>query len=828
MNGRTRIAFSGAVATVLTAFCLWPLVTPTGWLVQAAFLVLVVTCAGLGLRRLPLPRPVVPLLQLLPAVVLLTLFYVSGQALGGVLPGPGAIRAINSLVNDGVNEMNQYAAPAPARPGLTLILVSGVVVIGLLVDLIAVTYQRVALAGLPLLALYSVGTGLHPKNTVWFWFLLAALGYLALLMAEGRDRLSRWGRVFHGTPATLAGTGGGGNPLTGTGYRIAAMALVAGLLLPLGLPSLGDGVLGRIGGGPGIGDNAIITAVNPLASLASSLSQQTNTNVITYTTTASDPNAQYLRIVDLDHFDGTSWTPSSHTVEPVTSPLPETDGLSTTTPAQQVQTTITTIPGYSQQWLPMPYPATAVSVSGNWRYEPDGRTLVGAKGQTAGGLKYTVDSLTVQPTVDQLRKAGKPPASITDTYLSLPKNFPTAILTIAEGVTKNAATPYDKAVALQNWFTTTGGFTYNTQVKADYSSNAMLDFLHNKQGFCVHFATTMAAMARALGIPARVAIGFTPGTRRSDGSWVIGTKDAHAWPELYFAGVGWLRFEPTPGRGAAPVYTVAGSSTSPVTEPAPGKVSGTLPKPGPKPSAGCVSEFQQRTGGCDTGAAGVGGATARNAGGPNPLELALIAAGGLLVLLLLTPMLWRLRARSRRLRRAPRRTTGRPQGGPAGTVPGTGASGDGPPEDGHGPARDRVPRVEELSEQQVLAAWREMIDSAWDVGIPPDEAETPRRVAARIVELGELRDEPRAAAGRLALATEQVLYAPRTDAHPALRQDVRTVRNGLRASVGRGVRIRAVLLPPSSARLRRGINDSLTSAYGRTMGRLRRRKDTEE
>jgi transglutaminase-like putative cysteine protease len=788
MNGRTRIAFCGAAATMLTALCLWPLVTPTGWLVQAAFLVLVVTSLGLGLRRIPVPRPMVPLLQLLAVAMLLTLFYARGSAVGGIVPGPGAVTALDALVRDGFTEMSQYAAPAPAHPGLSLILVGGVALIGLLVDLVAATYQRVALAGLPLLALYSVGTGLHPKETVWFWFLLAAFGYLALLMAEGKDRLSRWGRVFHGTPATLAGASGG-NPLSGTGYRIASLAVVAALLLPLGLPSLDTGLLGRIGGGPGIGDGAIITAVNPLASLASSLSGQTNTNVLTYTTSSDDPGAQYLRIVDLDKFDGTSWSPSSHTVESVTSPLPVTDGLSASVPAQAVQTQITTIPGYAQQWLPMPYPAISVSVDGNWRYEPEGRTLVGAKGQTAGGLKYTVNSLAVAPTVDQLRKAPKPPADITKTYLSLPKDFPVAIVTAAEGVTRNATTPYDKAVALQNWFTTTGGFSYNTEVKADTSSHAMLDFLRDKQGFCVHFASTMAAMARALGIPARVSVGFTPGTRQSDGSWVVGTKDAHAWPELYFSGVGWLRFEPTPGRGAAPDYTVANNPTTPVKKPAPDTTAGAQPSAGPKPSASCVSEVQERTGGCNTGSEGGNSAAAGNTSGPNPLELALIAAGGLVVLLLLTPMLWRLRARSRRLRRAPR--------------------------------RDGSPGVEELSEQQVLAAWRELIDSAWDVGIPPDEAETPRRVAARIVELGELRDEPRAAAGRLALATEQVLYAPRTDVHPALRQDVRAVRDGLRASVGRGARIRAVLLPPSSARLRQAVRGGLTSAYRRTVGRLR-------
>ncbi|MEY9963721.1 transglutaminase-like putative cysteine protease [Streptacidiphilus sp. MAP12-16] len=767
MNGRTRIAFSGASATLLTALCLWPLITPAGWLLQAGFLVLVVTCVGLGLRRLPMPRPLTPLLQLLVVVLLLTLFYVSDQAVLHVLPGPKAVLALNGLIRDGITEMGQYAPPAPARPGLQLILVGAVALIGLLVDALAATYQRVALAGLPLLALYSVGTGVHTHGALWFWFLLAAFGYLALLMAEGKDRLSRWGRVFHGTPATLAGTGGG-NPLSGTGYRIAALAVAAGLLLPLGLPSLDTGLLGKFGNsGPGLGGNGIITAVNPLASLASSLKNPANQNVISYTTSSSTLGDQYLRIVDLDAFNGVAWTTSSHQVQSVPTPLPYPDGLDPTTPQLAVQTRITTSPDYVQQWLPMPYPAVSVLTNGDWKYEPEGRTLVGAdQAQTAGGLQYTVNSLALRPGADQLRSAAAPPADILKSYLGLPKDFPAVVRSDAESVTQSAVTPYDKAVALQRWFTTTGGFSYNTQVPANTGSNAMVDFLRNRQGFCVHFAATMAAMARSLGIPARVSIGFTPGTQQSDGSWVVGTKDAHAWPELYFSGVGWLRFEPTPSRGVAPDYSVpsAAGGTAPRST-ATGQAS-TAPTTSANANAGCPAA-ERRAGGCRTEGATAQTVASGQSVWPGPLVLAGIVIGLLVLVLLLTPMLWRLRARRSRLRRRP---------------PGSG-----------GPS--------ELSDRQVLAAWQELIDSAWDLGIPPDQAETPRRTAARIVELGELEELPRAAAGRLALAAEQVLYAPRVDTQVALRQDVRAVRDGLRASVSRGTRTRALLFPPSSARL---------------------------
>ncbi|MFD0528005.1 hypothetical protein ACFQ1I_14070 [Kitasatospora arboriphila] len=101
----------------------------------------------------------------------------------------------------------------------------------------------------------------------------------------------------------------------------------------------------------------------------------------------------------------------------------------------------------------------------------------------------------------------------------------------------------------------------------------------------------------------------------------------------------------------------------------------------------------------------------------------------------------------------------------------------------------------------MLAAWQELIDSAWDLGIPPDDASTPRRTVARIARLGSLDVEAQAAAGRVALATEQVLYARETGPVPPLGADVLATREALRASVGRYGRLRAVLLPPSAVRL---------------------------
>ena len=112
----------------------------------------------------------------------------------------------------------------------------------------------------------------------------------------------------------------------------------------------------------------------------------------------------------------------------------------------------------------------------------------------------------------------------------------------------HATTPYDKARALQDWFRTQ--FDYSTTVQRGHSNDAMLQFLSIKKGYCEQFSGTFAAMARAIGLPTRVVVGFTPGVLRADHLYHVAGRHAHAWDEVWFDGYGWVLFDPTPGRGA--------------------------------------------------------------------------------------------------------------------------------------------------------------------------------------------------------------------------------------------------------------------------------------
>ncbi|MGW0416360.1 DUF3488 domain-containing protein, partial [Streptomyces collinus] len=203
MSGRARLALCAAAATLMASCALLPLVDQPTWLFLAVLLVAVQTGVGAAARRVPLARPLTVAAQVAVTLMLLTLVFARQQAVLGVLPGPGTVGHFADLFRQGSQDVGRYAIPAPLTDGIRLLLVGGVLVIGLLVDTLAVTFRSAAPAGLPLLALYSVAAGLS-DGAGWLWFLIAAAGYLMLLLAEGRDRLAQWGRVFGG-PARAPG-----------------------------------------------------------------------------------------------------------------------------------------------------------------------------------------------------------------------------------------------------------------------------------------------------------------------------------------------------------------------------------------------------------------------------------------------------------------------------------------------------------------------------------------------------------------------------------------------------------------------------------------------
>ncbi|KIE24078.1 transglutaminase [Streptomyces sp. MUSC 125] len=793
MSGRARLTLCAGAATLMASCALLPLVAEPTWLLELVPLVAVQSGVGAAARRVPLGRPLTMGAQALVTVMLLTLVLARQQAVIGLVPGPDSLRHLADLLQQGSEDVSKYAIPAPLTDGIRLMLIGGVLLVGLLVDTLAVTFRSAAPAGLPLLALYSVAAGLSDGAADWLWFLVAAAGYLMLLLAEGRDRLAQWGRVFGGAPRSPGSPEPSAATPVRTGRRIGAVALGVALVVPLALPAMQGGLLDAAGAGVGAGNRhgGTISAVNPLVSLRDSLNTDDDRQVLSLRTSASDTSDLYLRIVSLDDFDGTTWKPARRHIVAVPHLFPTPVGLAPDVKRSTVRTTITAADWYAQDWLPMPYPPSGVKVSGRWRYEPVGMTLVGDHGQNTRGETYQVTSLEVQPTAEQLASAPRPPAALRREYTKVPSALPKVVARTAKEVTAGATSHYEEAVRLQDYFAVNGGFQYDTRVQVGRGPGAIANFLKKKQGFCVHFSFAMAAMARTLGIPARVAVGFAPGTPQADGTIAVNQRDAHAWPELYFQGVGWTRFEPTPTRGTTPSYTQSdapGGSSLP-DEVLPPKNEASASSAPVSPGNGCTPRLRKLMV-CDSPSAAA--APSSDNGGPGPWWYAL---AGLVALTLLgvplSPLLWRVRIRSLRL----------------------GAHA----------------RTEEGARAHTLAVWQELTDSAWDHGIPQDESLTPRKAAARIVRLGRLDPAAGAAAHRVADAVEQVLYAPRPRPAAGAAADVRRVTGALRGAVSTRTRLRAVLLPRSAVRVLWAASDRWSSLRGRVAAaRPARRRPSQQ
>jgi transglutaminase-like putative cysteine protease len=151
--------------------------------------------------------------------------------------------------------------------------------------------------------------------------------------------------------------------------------------------------------------------------------------------------------------------------------------------------------------------------------------------------------------LDQVRDLAPPQYG---PWTELPGDLDMRIEQIAQGWTADAASAYDKVLAIQQHFHA-DGFRYSTDVDVADDADALLTFLtQTKTGFCQQYASAMAVLVRELGIPARVAVGYRAGTIQADGSFLVQSTDAHAWVEVFFEGYGWLPFEPTPRHGTYP------------------------------------------------------------------------------------------------------------------------------------------------------------------------------------------------------------------------------------------------------------------------------------
>ena len=534
----------------------------SAYLVPLFWVCLIVAAVGFGLRALRTPAVAVVALQATTVALLLHAHWAVGGALGGLVPTPASLESIGSLMRGAVDDTIQYAAPIPATavgfPALMLASGAGVV---LLVDFLACTLRRVPLAGLPLLAAFTAPVSLL-GGVSWIAFALAAGCFVLLLAADQASRLGGWGRSLAGPVTDSQPHTVGLSTVWPTATRIGVAGIGLAVLAPALLPTTSGLLGGEDGIGAGVGDDEV-NIENPMLDVRRDLRRGDDVELLRATT--DDPDPRYLRISVLDEFTGASWMPSDRDIPAtnrVTGEMPTAPGLESVTERTEHDWSISVTGELDSIWLPLPYPATDVRVNGDWRY--DERTLdlmTPVEGATTEGLTYTAVGQEVAVDPATLVAAPPPNRTVFIEGTKLPESVPSWLEDLSRDVTDSARSDFERAVQLQEWFRVDGGFTYSVEDAQDGNGTDELEqFLgsgeDSRTGYCEQFSAAMALMARTLGIPARVAVGFLRPDREGD-EWVYSAHDMHAWPELYFEGAGWLRFEPTPAEEdvAAPDYT---------------------------------------------------------------------------------------------------------------------------------------------------------------------------------------------------------------------------------------------------------------------------------
>jgi transglutaminase-like putative cysteine protease len=800
MNRRHSLAFVAGAATILAALPLGAIFASLSWMVYADLGVVLVIGTATLVRIARGPLWTQPLAGLASLTLYLTWSFPSGQELGGLLPTGATLRHFGSLLRDATHQVRDQAVPVPDVISLLMLTTAGIGLVAVLVDLFAVGLRRPALAGLPMLAIYSVPVAVLPQGLSVLPFVFAAAGFLWLLVADSVDRVRRFGRRFSGDGRDIEAWEP--SPLASAGRRLGVVGVVVAMLVPLAVPGMTSSLAdmfstnGDSGTGTGTGRGGRgSSTVDLFAMLSGDLVRDREFGMVRFTT--NDPTPFYLRFGVADQITSNGFANASPAGGVSLGRLPDyvpptASGVST----HQYHADVNII-NFTMFLAPTFRQVVATQgLDASWFF--DSRTdQVFSRRSTTNGRQYGFDFVRVGYTPDALRQAG-------DLTPDDPANQLTQVPPVpfvSEQVTAIVAgksTEYDKVRAIYDSFSPTHGFQYSLHAPQGNSGNPIVDFLKAKVGFCVQYSAAMAWLVRVAGYPARVAFGFTRGHGPENGVYTLTNFNLHAWTEVYFPTFGWVPFDPTP---AGAIVGSAPSAWAPdPTNPANTGDTGPDVAPGHPTAAPSTSAPAGSGGGQNPGASP--GAT----GTPvNPWWLAAGAGLALVVVLLLTPALSRRSLRRRRRARSDRVVV---LAGSADLV-----------EELAGTSLD--PAEVQSARRDAHGAWEELLDIMIDYGVPVDPAETPRATAARLGAAPTWGATIRAPAGALARAEERARYA-RTPLRPTgLDEAVRASRSVLRRQAGRRQRLSAILLPRSVTQRWRRTWFGWTSRGLDTAGRLR-------
>lgn len=747
-----RLALTAAsfLLVAVASMALGPLIAGSGWWWLCAFVAAGTMFGGAGLRALRVPGSLVPLGELVVLLLLLTLVFGGSTSFALIVPTADTFPLFADLFDGAQRTIQQQAVPAIPVPALTFVLALGVGLLAVCVDVLVQTVRMPALAAAPALVPILVPGFIIEAGAEVPALIFSAAAYLLLLRVDVRVRRR----------ANLAADGDDDGAATvvpparvpvasslAATFGLTAVGILVATVLAASTPSISTSLL------LGTGTQGVTfgRGVSPFIDLGRDLRRPDARPAFHYF--ARDNDRPYFTLLTLDRFEGAAWGVSESRVDAdnTVDAMPMPDGLDDDVEAEEHPIEIV-VDEVRTTWLPLPYPTRSVEgLNGSWFWDPGALTVRSVDSDT-GGQRYRATWLEREPTPAQLRSTGAVRDPELERFLALPDDLPPLIRETAASVAGGAATPYDAAVAIQSYLRS-DDFGYSTEAPVDEGYDGggfevIAKFLENKSGYCVHFASTMAVLAREAGIPSRISVGYTAGSATQERvagvqRIEVDSHDLHAWPELYFEGVGWVPFEPTPGRGTVPDYSRPGADDAAST-----------PSPTPGASSGAASGRPELDPDRGLGA-GAGGTV-----GGDDWWL----RGGVIVLLvaavLAAPAALRAVQRAGRLRHV---------------------------RHGRRPAD---------------AAWEELLASARDLGIRLEPTSTPRAAAAHLAEReGFVQPEAAAALALLRDAVERERYGPTRHADEASIARLTAALSRARAALAVGEplseRSRAVLVPRS-------------------------------
>ena len=433
--------------------------------------------------------------------------------------------------------------------------------IAALVDLLAVVGRRGALAGVPLLVVFTISGAVPRKPVSWFWFALSAAGFLILLALDSSDDLQRWG---HYVPRPDRAPGGARRSGVGPAHRRRGDRRSPSCCRSSSRPTRATssptcstpqhGTATRLRrrpehGGSGTG------GIDPFAALRGQLNRDKTVDLLTVSESSDDPQfgtakgrpavlPAHERAAGL-HRRRLAARASRRPAEP--RPTPST----TARRAPRSTRTSSQFSATDHRHRPALEPAGVRLPDGDGRAgQLDQVELAGPAARRLAGHRRPDDPGGRRPArPDRGRSRRRPTASdpAMTSWLKLPADL-AFVRNLTARSSRNANTPYARGTRDQRLLRQPGERLLLQPADAPKgdSGDDLTDFLKNRVGYCQQYAAAMGVMLRLAGVPARVVLGYAHDVPDSSGTFTVTTYDAHAWVEAYFAGIGWVPFDPTP------------------------------------------------------------------------------------------------------------------------------------------------------------------------------------------------------------------------------------------------------------------------------------------